>query len=139
VRVDGATAAATGGGFRSGAAGAGVSRCFATGTTATGGRGKAGCRTRGNVARPFDFEPDQLGADSQHVADLAAEGNHAPGHRRRNLDRRLVGHDVGKRLILDHGSTGLDVPFDKFDLGDALADVRHLDDMDSHLRPPSRA
>ena len=44
-------------------------------------------------------ERDQLGADGDHVARLAGEREHAAADRRRNLDRRLVGHDLGDDLV----------------------------------------
>ena len=46
--------------------------------------------------------------------------------------RRLVGHHVGEHLVLDHRVARLDVPGDELDLGDAFADVGHLDDVDGH-------
>jgi hypothetical protein len=60
------------------------------------------------------------------------------GDGRRDLDGRLVGHDRGEELVLQHRLADLDMPFDQLGLGHALADIGKLDDADSHLRPPSR-
>ena len=58
--------------------------------------------------------------------DLAADG-------RGDLDRRLVGHDVGDDLVLgDHGAD-LDVPADQFGLGGAFAHVGQFEDETTHL------
>ena len=91
------------------------------------------CRRCCGRRRPFrELDPDQVGADRQRLAHLAAQRQHRAGHRRRDLDAGLVGHHVGERLVLDHGIARLDMPGDELDLGDALADVGHLDDADAH-------
>ena len=59
--------------------------------------------------------------------------------RGRNLHRCLVGHHVGQRLVLGDRVARLDMPGDQFDLGDAFAEVGHLDDVLAHLKPPSHA
>ena len=62
----------------------------------------------------------------------------APSHsdlavdRRRDLDRRLVGHDGGEHRVLAHEVADLDVPFDELGLGNAFADIGQLDDVLAH-------
>ena len=90
------------------------------------------------VAFARDLQADQLGADRQDAAHLAAQRHDGPGDRRRDLHGRLVGHDGGQKLVLQHRLADLDMPFDDLGLGDALADIGKLDDAGSHLRPPSR-
>ena len=80
----------------------------------------------------LQLDADQLRADRHRLADLAAQRQHAPGHRRRDLDGGLVGHHVGQHLVFGDRVAGLDMPGDEFDLGDALAEVGHLDDVDRH-------
>ncbi len=141
-RGDSATGAADGRGAGSGAgvgfwlfgAGAGAGRRSGLGRRCHLLR--RGDDVLGSAGR--DLQPDQLGPHRQHAADLAAQGDDGAGDRRRNLDRRLVGHDGGEDLVLQHRLADLDVPFDDLGLGDALADIGHLDDPRAHLRPPSR-
>jgi len=77
--------------------------------------------------RIVDLDADQLAAHGQRLPDLATQRQHAAGHRRRDLDAGLVGHDVGQRLVLGHAVADLHVPGHQFDLGHPFADVRHLD------------
>ncbi len=110
-------------------------RCRGCCRAGRGGR-RAG-RVRGAGFGLFDAQ--QLAAHGQRAPDLAAEREHAAGHRRRDLDVGLVGHDVGHRLVLGHLVARRHMPGHELDLGDALADVGHLDDAHAHLRPPSCA
>ena len=87
-------------------------------------------RRRCTTARALDA--DQLGADGQHLADFAAERQHAAGDGGRNLDRRLVGQHVRERLIFVHLVADLDVPGNEFDFGDAFAQIGHLDRVCAH-------
>ena len=78
------------------------------------------------------IDADQLGADSQHVADSAAESKHAACHGSWNVDRRLVGHDGGDDLILLDEIADLDRPFDDLGFRNPFADVGHLDRAHAH-------
>ncbi len=49
------------------------------------------------------------------------------------LDRGLVGHDVGDDLILGDGVADLDVPADELGFGGAFAHVGQLEDETTHL------
>ena len=80
----------------------------------------------------MQLNADQLSADRQQLPDFAAQRQHAPCNRRRNLDRGLVGHDIGERLVLGHVVAGLHVPGHQLDFGDAFAEVGHLDDVNVH-------
>ena len=77
-------------------------------------------------------EADQLATHAQHAADFAAQRQHAPGDRRRNLDRRLVGHDVGHRLVFCDLVSHRDMPGDEFGFDDAFAQIGHFDDVVGH-------
>ena len=77
-------------------------------------------------------DANELGADSQHVPDRAAEREHAARHGRRDFDRRLVGHDGGDDLILPHEIADLDRPFDDLGFRHPFADVGHLDRAHAH-------
>ena len=55
-----------------------------------------------------------------------------PATGRFHLDRRLVGHHVGERLVLVDLVADLDVPGDDLGLGDAFADVGQLEFVASH-------
>ena len=72
-------------------------------------------------------------------ADLAF-GEHAlrdaPGARRRDLDRRLVGHDLDHRLVLVDDVAFLDEPADDLALDDAFADVGQVELVDHHEPQP---
>ena len=52
-----------------------------------------------------------------------------------DVDRRLVRHHGGEDHVLLHGIADLDVPFDEFGLGDALADIGELDGEGAHHQP----
>ena len=113
-RIAGAALAAGAGAARRGAgAGAGVQRRLRRvappAAPARRRRRAAGRRRRAarHVARAFDLDADQLRADRHRLPDLAAEREHRAGHRRRDLDRRLVGHHVGQHLVLGHRVAGL--------------------------------
>ena len=93
--------------------------------------GSQGIRQAGRV------DANELGADGEHFADRAAERKHAARDRRRDFDRRLIGHDGGDDLILLDKIADLDRPLDDFGFRDTLADVGHLDRAHAHLRPPS--
>src|SRR5262249_38308746 len=78
----------------------------------------------------------------QHLADCAdlPLGHHdlrdAAGLGRRDLDGRLVSHDLDHRLIhLDHVALG-DLPLHHFPLDDAFSDVRELE-LEGHGYPSS--
>ena len=86
---------------------------------------------------PATFEPHDRRADRHRLADLGAEPQDLAVDRRRDLDRRLVGHHGGEQLVLAHEVADLDVPFDELGLGDAFADIGQLDDVLAHLTPPS--
>jgi hypothetical protein len=88
--------------------------------------------TRRRPGRVLDFDADQLRADSEHLTHFAAEREHLARDRRRDLDRGLVGHHVGKALVLDDGVADRDVPDDELDLGDAFAEVGDADHVDGH-------
>ena len=94
-------------------------------------RFRRGGKKRIRQARRVDA--NELGADSQHVPDRAAEREHAARHGRWNLDRRLVGHDGGDDLILPDEIADLDRPLDDLGFRHALADVGHLDRAHAHL------
>ncbi len=85
-------------------------------------------RRRGRLT----LDADQDRPHRHHLPDFAAEFDHAPGHRRRDLDRRLVGHHVAQELVFGDEVARLDAPFDQFDLGDAFAEVGHADGVDRH-------
>ncbi len=70
------------------------------------------------------LEHHQRRADRDHVADLARHLEHRARDRAFHLDRRLVGHHVGKPAVFLDPVADLDVPGDDLGLGDALADVR---------------
>ncbi len=114
-----------------------------------GGRRRRLCRLRslsrgGGLRRTFRrrrgrrirqagrLDADELGADREHVADPAAERDDRACDRRRDLDRRLVGHHRGDDLILAHEIADLDRPFDDLGFGHALADVGHPDRARAH-------
>jgi hypothetical protein len=91
---------------------------------------------RGRVLRipcPLDLELDQRTAHGDHGAGLAVQGDDLAGHRGGDLDRGLVGHDVGDDLVLGDDLAELDVPADQFGLGGALADVRQFEDETTHI------
>ena len=48
------------------------------------------------------------------------------------FDRRLVGHHRAENIVLAHEVADLDLPLDQFGLGDAFADVGHLDHVLAH-------
>ena len=95
-----------------------------------GGRGDPFPGRRIGHARRVDA--DQHRADGEHVADRPAERDDRAGDRRRDLDRRLVGHHRSDDLILPHHVADLDMPFDDFGLGDAFADIGHPDRAQAH-------
>ena len=78
------------------------------------------------------LEPHDGRADRHRIADLGAQPKHFAIDRRRNLHRRLIGHDGGEQRVLAHQIADLDVPFDELGLGDALAHIRKLDHMLAH-------
>jgi len=71
-------------------------------------------------------------ADSYGVADFGAEPGDGSFDRRGDLDGRLVGHHSGEDGVLAHQVADFDVPLDEFCLGNAFADIRHLDDEFGH-------
>ena len=99
----------------------------------SGGRRRCSCCLCHLIgAAAIDIESHQLGADGNHVARLGAQCNHLALYRRRNLDRRFIGHHIGERLIFLHLIARLDMPGDHFDFGNAFTDIRHLDHVDVH-------
>ena len=91
-------------------------------------------RRRGNnrIRQTRRIDANELGADSQHVPDRAAKREHAAGDRRRDFDRRLVGHDGGDDLILLDEIADLDRPLDDLGFRHPFADVGHLDRANAH-------
>jgi len=83
------------------------------------------------------FDHHQCRSDRHLIADLTRQFDHGARNRRFHLDRRLVGHHVGDRLILLDAVAELDVPGDDFGLGDAFADVGQAEGETSHVRRPS--
>src|SRR5258707_5788861 len=89
------------------------------------------------VAVHFGFEHQNLAADRENLARLAAHGNDPPGHRRGYLDRCLLRHHVDDMLVLIDHVADLDVPGNKFRLRRALSHVRQFENIPAHLKPPS--
>ena len=94
--------------------------------------GRRGRRIVFHVARAFHFQADEFGAHGHLLAHRAAERHDLARYGRRNFHRGLVGHHVGQDLVFLDGIARLHMPGHQFDLGNAFADVRHLDHMSSH-------
>ncbi len=92
-----------------------------------------------DVARPRDVEANEFSADRQRIPDLTAKPHHRPLNRGRHLDTGLVRHDDRDDVIFPNRVPDRDVPLDDFRLRNALPDVWQLDDIRSHLSPPSLA
>ncbi len=89
-------------------------------------------RGKNRIRQTRRIDANELGADSQHVPDRAAEREHAAGDGSRDFDRRLVGHDGGDDLILLDEIADLDRPFDNLGFRHSLANIRHLDRANAH-------
>ena len=74
-----------------------------------------------------DLEPDQLGADSQHAADLAAQRDDVPATGDGISTVALSVITSARTWSSGTDVADLDVPFDDLGLGDAFADVGQLD------------
>jgi hypothetical protein len=85
------------------------------------------------IPRTLDLELHQRGTDRQLLAGFAMGGGDAAGDGRGQLDRGLVGHDVGDDLVLCDHVPDLDVPGDQFSLGGAFAHVGQFEDVATHL------
>ena len=88
---------------------------------------------RRDIAFARDIEDHQFRADRALLAQFAVDRDDGAGDRRRQLDGRLVGHDVDERVVLADHLAGLDVPGDNLGFGRALADIGQLDDVTRHL------
>ena len=95
-----------------------------------------GARFRGGghdgIRHARSINPNELGADRQHVAYRAAKREHAARNGRWNIDRRLVGHDGGDDLILPDEVADLDRPLDDLGFRHPFANVGHLDRAYAH-------
>ena len=89
------------------------------------------------VAVARDLQADEIGTDRDHVADLGTQPNDLALDRRRNLHRRLVGHDGREDRIFADKVADLDVPLDELGFGDTFADIGQLDHVLGHLTAPS--
>ncbi|EGI55548.1 hypothetical protein SUS17_1668 [Sphingomonas sp. S17] len=79
----------------------------------------------------------QRRSDRHLVADLTRQLDDGARNRRLHLDRRLVGHHVGDRLVLLDPVAELHMPGDDFGLGNAFADIGQAEGETSHVRRPS--
>src|SRR5439155_22679625 len=85
--------------------------------------------------RAFLVDHDVHLADRANVAVLVVDLRDRPGARRRQLDRRLVGHHLDERLVELDLVADLDLPRDDLALDDAFADIRHVE-VEAHLTTP---
>jgi hypothetical protein len=97
---------------------------------AGGGDGRRGVI---GIARPLDLELHQGTAHRHHGAGFAVQGDDLAADRSGDLNRGLVGHDVGDDLVLGDRIADLDVPSDQFGLGGAFAHVGQFEDETTHL------
>ncbi len=97
------------------------------------GHGRGGRFVGGGVAFALDLELGQRAAHGHHLTGLAVQGGHDARDRAGQLDRGLVGHDVGDDLILGDCIADLDVPAHELGLGCAFAHVRKLENKTTHL------
>ena len=86
----------------------------------------------GRSCPALGLDLDQHRSDRDLVANFSGQLLDRPGDRRFHFDRRLVGHHVGKLLVLLDPVADLDVPGDDFGLGNAFADVGQLELIDAH-------
>ena len=84
----------------------------------------------------LNLELHQRRTHRQLLAGFAMGGGDATGHRRGQLHRGLVGHDVGDDLVFGDHVADLDVPGDQFGLGGAFAHVGQFEDIATHLSVP---
>ena len=90
-------------------------------------------RVSGGAAQHPGLECDEFGADRDHFAGLARDATTTrPLTGRGNLDRRLVGHDLGDDLVFLDRVADLDLPFDDLGRDRAFTEVRHLEDVAAH-------
>ena len=116
----------------------GAARGAAAGGGSCGGAGACGA-SRGAAARrrsaaPGTSMPDELGADRQHVADLAASASTVPATGDGISTVALSVITAATTWSSRDEVADLDVPFDDLGLGDALADVGHLDRAGAHAQ-----
>jgi hypothetical protein len=90
-------------------------------------RGRRRLRAPVLVALVRHVERDDDVAHGDDLALLGEEFGHGPVVRRRHLDQRLIGFDLGDDLVLRDRVAGRDVPLDQFALRDPLADVRQFE------------
>jgi hypothetical protein len=86
-------------------------------------------RRRGHGNRPLAFRLDlhQHRSDRHLIAGFTRQTHDGARDRAFHLDRRLVGHHVGDRLVFLDPVADLDVPADNLRLRNAFADVRQLE------------
>ena len=77
-------------------------------------------------------EPDQGRPHGDGFPDFGAEPENLAGNGRGYFDRRLVGHHGAENIVLAHEVADLDLPLHQFGLGDAFADIGHLDHALAH-------
>ncbi|MNE16247.1 hypothetical protein D3C80_1091880 [compost metagenome] len=94
-----------------------------------GGGRRRGGRGFGDIALPLDLEADQRAADGDLLTGFAVQGDDDAGDRAGQLDRRLVGHDLGQDLVFLDRVADLDVPADQLGLGRAFAHVGQFEDV----------
>ena len=75
----------------------------------------------------FDFDHDEHGADRHHVALAARDLENLAGHRAFHGHGGLVGHHVDEFLVFSDRIADLLVPLHDFGLGDAFADIGHVE------------
>ena len=85
------------------------------------------------IAFALDLELGQRTAHGHHLTGFAVQGGDDARDRAGQLDRGLVGHDVGDDLILGDRIADLDVPADELGLSGAFTDVRKLENKTTHL------
>ena len=79
------------------------------------------------------LQHDELGADGDVIARLAAERHDAARDGRGHLDHGLVGRHLDHRLVFGDAVADLDVPRDDLRGDRAFAEVRQLHDMAAHF------
>jgi len=92
-------------------------------------------RRGGDVALNLDL--DQHRTDRHLVSRFPRQPHDDARDRAFHLDRRLVGHHVGDRLVLLDPIPDLDMPADNLGFRYAFADVRQLECKESHALNPS--
>ncbi len=95
------------------------------------GRWRVG-RWGGEVGGGVGLDADEVAADGEHVADLAAPERHPPGDGGVHLDGGLVGEHLGEHRVGVDGIPDGHLPADQLGLGHTLADVRQSNDPYRH-------